>query len=194
MLKTAFALQQSSEDLTKFAGNYVVTGDTKFKELFFKVSNIRSGKLKRPALLNLSYWYLPDTLKTKHHPLSEPKSLATIITSLPFTNSELKLIKSSHFESEKLEVLENKIFSMVEDGNKSKVLDIYYSNDYHKSKVIIMTSLDILYASLNERFENEIQKLKQEQLDSLIRLFVIIFVLSILKMMLPTTFSIRQEK
>lgn len=194
MLKTAFALQQSSEDLTKFAGDYVVTGNTKYKELFMQVSSIRNGVSSRPTLLNSSYWYLPIAVKQEHHPLSSPLSLETIINTLPFTELEMILIQKSHFESQQLELLENKMFKMVETEQKQKALEVYYSDDYYYSKVIIMTSLDKLYASLNTRFEKEITELKSEQMHSLIRLFVIIFLLSISKLMIPTTFNTTNKK
>ena len=190
MLKTAFALQQSSEDLTKFAGDYVITGDIKYKKLFLQVSNIRTGAVPRPTLLNSSYWYLPSALKTEHHKTKDPKSLGSIIESLPFTELELILIQKSHFESEQLELIEGKMFKLVESNQKEKAIDMYYSEDYHHSKVIIMTSLDKLYSSLNIRFKHEIEKLKAEQIHSLVRLFAIMFLISISKMILPTRFKI----
>lgn len=191
MLRTAFALQQSSEDLTKFAGDYVITSNPKYKDLFISISNIRSGMDARPALMNSSYWYLTQEDQTKNHKMLEPKSLESIIQSLPFTSQELALIEKSHFESEQLEKKERNMFKMVEENKKRETLSIYYSEDYHNTKVVIMSSLDELYGLLNERFMIEINELKEEQLNSLIRLFTIIFLLSVVKIMLPTTFRLK---
>jgi methyl-accepting chemotaxis protein len=194
MLKAAFALQQSSEDLTKFAGDYIVTGDVKYKKLFAQVSSIRNGSSLRPSLLNSSYWYLPLNIKQDNHPMKEPLSLEEIISELPFNNLELTLIQKSRFESQQLEILEGKIFKILESGNKQEALKVYYSDDYYYSKTLIMTSLDELYSNLNIRFEKEIAELKSEQINSLIRLFVTLFIMTILKIMIPTTFRILEIK
>jgi len=191
MLKTAFALQQSSEDLTKFVGDYIITNDKKYKNNFNQVAQIRNGISKRPTLFNSSYWYLPEDVKIDNHPLTEPSSLTIIIESLPFTELELLLIQESHFESDELVALEHKIFLLVENGKQEEALKVYYSPEYYHSKVIIMSSLDKLYQSLNERFTREIKELQKEQLDALIRLFVVIFLLTIFKMILPTSYTIR---
>lgn len=41
-------LLQSSEDLTRMARSYVVTGDAKYERYFLEILEIRNGTLPRP--------------------------------------------------------------------------------------------------------------------------------------------------
>jgi len=49
MIQSADMLRQSSDDLTRFARQYVVTGEIKFKEQFHQVLAIRNGEQARPS-------------------------------------------------------------------------------------------------------------------------------------------------
>ena len=54
----ATELRTSSEDLTRLASTYVVTGDDRYEDAYWRVLNVRNGKLPRPdgrqvALLTL---------------------------------------------------------------------------------------------------------------------------------------------
>ncbi len=51
-------LRQSSDDLTRFARTYVVTGDPRFKRYFEEVLAIRDGSLPRPDGYEGIYWDL----------------------------------------------------------------------------------------------------------------------------------------
>jgi methyl-accepting chemotaxis protein len=41
-------LRQSSDDLTRFARTYAVTGDTRYRDYYWKTLDIRNGKSLRP--------------------------------------------------------------------------------------------------------------------------------------------------
>jgi hypothetical protein len=49
-------LRQSSDDLTRMARTYVVTGKEMFKKQFLTVLDIRNGKINRPKNYNRIYW------------------------------------------------------------------------------------------------------------------------------------------
>ena len=49
-------LRQSSDDLTRLARTYVVTGDTFYRDQFFEVLKIRRGESPRPKYYSRPYW------------------------------------------------------------------------------------------------------------------------------------------
>ena len=51
-------LRQSSDDLTRMARAYVVTGDPKFEQYYWDILAIRNGERERPYKYERSYWDL----------------------------------------------------------------------------------------------------------------------------------------
>jgi methyl-accepting chemotaxis protein len=65
---TADMLRQSSDDLTRFARQYVSTGDEQYKTNYNKVLYIRNGELPLPENYQNIYWDLLEPLRTQNHP------------------------------------------------------------------------------------------------------------------------------
>lgn len=57
-------LKQSSDNLTKFARAYALTGDIKWKALFERVLDVRNGKAPIPEGHDFGYW---DVIATEPH-------------------------------------------------------------------------------------------------------------------------------
>src|SRR5438445_4908448 len=55
-LQLANELFQSSEDLTKMAHSYVITGDPAYERFFFEILDVRNGKRPRPTDYWIPYW------------------------------------------------------------------------------------------------------------------------------------------
>ena len=49
-------LRQSSDDLTRLARTYAVTGDAKYEKQYFDILDIRNGKKPRPEHYERIYW------------------------------------------------------------------------------------------------------------------------------------------
>src|SRR5437868_7575801 len=49
-------LRQSSDDLTRLARTYVVSGDPRWERQYQEVIDIRNGRMPRPALYHRIYW------------------------------------------------------------------------------------------------------------------------------------------
>ena len=60
-------LRQSSDDLTRFARTYVITQDSKYKEMYRDVLAIRNGEKPRPVHYERIYWdlFAPDEKKPR---------------------------------------------------------------------------------------------------------------------------------
>ncbi|MDH5553551.1 MAG: hybrid sensor histidine kinase/response regulator, partial [Nitrosomonas sp.] len=68
-------LFQSSEDLTRMARAYVVTGDSIYKYYFFRILAIRNGLSPRPIDYAPTYWNLKQADKEHHIQLGEAVAL-----------------------------------------------------------------------------------------------------------------------
>ena len=51
-------LRQSSDDLTRMARTYVITGDAKFERMYWEILAIRNGQAPRPLHYEWIYWDL----------------------------------------------------------------------------------------------------------------------------------------
>ncbi len=161
-------LRQSSDDLTRMARTYVITGNDMFKEQFQSVLDIRNGQKARPKYYNRIYWDL-FTLKESNNFLNGKKTpLRRLMKEAGFPDEELELLYKSQKESDELTNLEEKAMNAIkgvfQDKNGEFTINsnpdytlaskIMYSDDYHKAKITIMKPLNEFYNA----FENRTQK------------------------------------
>src|SRR5690606_30266658 len=67
--KLADELRQSSDDLTRLARTYVVSGDSRWEAQYMEILDIRNGKKPRPAGIQGIYW---DFRAVDIHPPGQP--------------------------------------------------------------------------------------------------------------------------
>ena len=173
MAQTAHQMLQSSNDLTRFARSYVVTGEKKYLENYNRVLGIRNGTLPRPVGYEGIYWdYLEPE---KHHAKGQPLSLDAIIDTLPYSNEERAKIHLSHLNSDELVNLERRAFNAMEgrylqpDGryvqgrpDQTLAIDLLYSEEYHRAKEKIMAPIDDFFHLVENRTRQEILALEKE--------------------------------
>lgn len=68
-------LRQSSDDLTRMARTYAVTGDDRYEKMYRDILDIRNGKKPRPERYESIYWDLVLNYGDKPRPDGETKSL-----------------------------------------------------------------------------------------------------------------------
>jgi len=158
-------LRQSSDDLTRMARTYVVTGKDMFEKQFHQVLDIRNGVINRPLNYNRIYW---DFLTLEHNkPLfnGEKKSLRMLMQESGFPDTEIELLFKSAEQSDNLTYLETKAMNAVkgifqdEKGDytiKGKpdlqlAANIMHGDEYHKAKIEIMKPLDQFYIAFELR-------------------------------------------
>ena len=91
-------LRQSSDDLTRMARTYVVTGDPRFREYFEKIKAIRDGVEPRPLKYHSVYWDLVVATGSAPRVDAEAESLKALMEEAQFSEVELALLE----ETEKL--------------------------------------------------------------------------------------------
>lgn len=150
--KIANELRQSSQDLTRFARTYVVTGDTQYKEAYWNVVQVRNGEKKRPD--------------GRQIPLKE------IMKQQGFTEDELNKLADAEAKSSNLIALETKAMNAVEGlfqddkGNYTQkgapdfdlARKLMHDDSYHKEVSIIMGPIKEFEAHLEARTNEAVQR------------------------------------
>jgi len=192
----AHELRQSSDDLTRMARTYVITGNQRFEEQYKRVLDIRNGTANRPKRYNGIFWDFYTLDNTTPILDGEKVPLRELMKRANFPESELNLLFASQNESDDLTKLEHKAMSAVkgifQDENGEFTIkdkpdfklarELMHSPDYHKAKIRIMEPLDNFYKAFESRTQekvNEARKMVKEQefYVNVIVLFSVIFFL-----------------
>ena len=191
-------LRQSSDDLTRMARTYVITGNSMFEKQFNTVLDIRNGVSPRPSRYKGVFWDF-YTLGDKDPVFKGEKiSLKELMKKANFSKKELNLLLESQKESDALTSLEQKAMNAIKGVFKDTkgeftikgkpdfklARELMHSDKYHKAKIRIMQPLDKFYKALESRTKKEVDESRQEVKElefyvNVIVLFsVIIFLLS----------------
>ncbi len=175
-------LRQSSDDLTRMARTYVVTGKDMFEEQFKTVLDIRNGKKQRPKRYKGIFWDF-YTLNNKEAILDGEKiSLRELMIKANFSKAELDLLINSQDESDYLTNLEHKAMDAVKRKDFKFARHLMHSDEYHQAKIRIMEPLDKFYKAFETRTKRQVDKSQFEVKElefyvNVIVLFSIIFFL-----------------
>lgn len=202
MIRVSDELRQSSDDLTRFVRTYAATMDTRYKEAYFKILDIRNGKALKPENYQNIYWDLLEPLRSKRHPLSNHKlSLKAEMKALPFTQTEFELLQKAEDNSNELVGLEIKAMQALagrfEDNlghytikgkpDQKFALEILHSKAYHKAKEKIMLPIDHFLELIDYRTQKELNYYNRKidsNINNMIALFAIFAVALIISMSL----------
>ncbi|MCK5718493.1 MAG: GAF domain-containing protein [Thiomargarita sp.] len=143
-------LRQSSDDLTKMARTYVMTGDEQYEKIYWDILAIRNGE--KPRLDG------------------EIVSLQQLMRNLGFTEKEFAKLQEAQNNSNNLITTEtiamNAMKGLYDDGNGNYVKPgepniemaqrIMYDMDYHQSKVAIMKPIDEFFQLFDQRTKSKV--------------------------------------
>ncbi len=162
-------LRQSSDDLTRMARTYAVTGDPKFKEYFDRILAIRGGEAPRPVDYHKIYWDFVVATGMPPRVDMPPKSLRQLMKEAAFTESEFALLQETENESNQLVNLENQAMNAMEGifedaagrfskgaPNRELARDLLHSDAYHRAKEKIMAPLEDFFEIIDHRTSGEI--------------------------------------
>ena len=133
-------LRQSSEELTKYARTYVVTGDPKYERMYWDVLAVRDGKKARPDGRTV--------------PLRE------LMGQLGFTAEEFaRLAKAEDHSNALVETETRAMNAMKEKGGPDSALAIRIMHDarYHEDKAAILGPIHEFFTLLDQRTESNRQ-------------------------------------
>jgi len=173
--KLADELRQSSDDLTRMARTYVVTGDPVYEEYFRRILAIRNGDAPRPERYGNIYWDFVTANGEKPGPDGERVALQTLMRRMHFTEEEFEKLRESQANSDALVALEDRAMAAIKglyadaagrytvQGEPDMALarDLLHGPAYHRAKAEIMRPIEDFTAMVEARTEQEIGALRQ---------------------------------
>ncbi len=158
--RLADVLRQSSDDLTRMARTYAVTGDEHYRRSFQDILDIRNGVAPRPNDYHVVYWDLVTADGQRPRDAGAPVSLDALMQEAGFTPAEFELLAESERESNDLVALENKAFADVRDDDRETARALLHSDEYHQGKKRIMTPIARFFEAIDARTVAEITDLQ----------------------------------
>ncbi|MCE0723633.1 diguanylate cyclase [Legionella sp. 9fVS26] len=176
-INTAQELLQSSDDLTKMARLYTVTGDEKYKRYFNDILAIREGRLSRPNDYSQFYWHYVVGGKIIHNPNGEISSFSSRVKQLNFSQFEMAMLKKAEQNSINLTALEKRAFGLTKglypdkegrytiQGKKDLELarQLLHGKEYHREKVAIMQAIEEFKLAVERRTAKKFTDLETKQ-------------------------------
>lgn len=173
-LQLANELFRSSEDLTKTARSYVITGDPSYERLFFEILDIRNGKRPRPVDYLVNYWDINRSAALNAS--GDSVSLIDLMHREGFSERELQLLQQSQRDSDNLVNLEIQAFAAVkglyDDGygnftlsrapDRNFAINLLYGDRYIAEKAKIMAPISEFMMELNNRTHYKLSNLQTE--------------------------------
>jgi methyl-accepting chemotaxis protein len=170
-------LRQSSDDLTRLARTYVVSGDPKWEKQYFEILDIRNGKLPRPQAYERIYWDFRATGAENFRAAGSTVALLDLMKQAGFTEAELAKLAEAKANSDDLVRTETVAMNMVkgqyEDGkggftrqaepDLAKARDMMHDLAYHQFKAKIMKPVDEFLVMLDERTTAEVAEAEAAQ-------------------------------
>ena len=175
--KLADELRQTSDDLTRLARTYVVTGDPVFEGYFQEVIRIRNGEAPRPDHYDGIYWDFVLATGRRQGSSEGPVALEVLMKRMHFTEEEFLKLKESKAKSDALVHLEEKAMNAVKgrfndaEGEPPVVREpdlemargLVFGKEYHQAKAEIMKPISEFMVMLEERTEREVRGLQKNR-------------------------------
>ena len=158
-------LRQSSDDLTRLARTYVVSGDAKYEQQYMDILDIRNGKKPRPQNYERIYWDFVAAGDSKPRPDGETMALNDLMKKVGFSDQEFAKLNEAQKNSDalvKTEVIAmNAVKGLFDDGTGKFVSKgapdmemarkLMHSEEYHRYKAAIMKPVDEFFILLEQR-------------------------------------------
>ncbi len=162
-LLIADELRQSSDDLTRMARTYVVSGDPLYKQHYQEILDIRNGIRSRPVDYQSVYWDLVLEDNVRPRPDSGQKiSLLDMMRQAGFTQQEFDTLASAKINSDMLTQLEMEAMQRREvtkhaDQMREQAENMLHDARYHHAKAAIMRPLAEFETLVDGRTKTEVR-------------------------------------
>jgi len=203
-------LRQSSDDLTKFARTYVVTGDPKYEQFYFDILDIRNGIKERPESYERIYWDLVVADGMKPHPDTVAVPLVELMKNAGFTDAEFEMLSEAQKNSDGLvatEIIAMDAIKGILDQSGAELINsnetlndlaerIMFDKDYHATKGRIMRPIDHFFELLDIRTKEAVDLYaeKQNNLLILIAAFLVSMIILLIGVFASTTRQLKQNE
>ncbi|MBF0406912.1 MAG: PAS domain S-box protein [Candidatus Riflebacteria bacterium] len=184
-IQFADELRQSSDDLTRMARLYVLTGDPTYKKYYQHILEIRDGKIPRPQDYQNIYWDLVIAGQMPHSIASgQAVPLLELMKQAEFEEAEFKKLSESKANSDELTTTEFEAMKLVEttgperEINLNKARAMLHDSSYNIAKANIMKPLHELSDILDKRTLNLVRSAKLSAI--IFRILFVVFALIVI--------------
>ncbi|MDG9922109.1 MULTISPECIES: methyl-accepting chemotaxis protein [unclassified Pseudomonas] len=168
-------LRQSSDELTRLARTFVMTGDSRYERLYQDILDIRSGKKPRPQGYERIYWdFVIADGRAPRADSAQQVALLELMKRAGFTTQELAKLAEAGANSDALVKTEtiamNAAKGLVDDGSGRFVpgaadveaaKEMMHDTAYHREKAKIMRPIDDFFVLLDQRTSGAVAAAKQ---------------------------------
>ena len=158
-------LRQSSDDLTRLARTYVVSGDERYEAQYWDVLAIRNGEKPRPAEYHRIYWDFLAADERAPRPETVRIALSDLMREAGFTEAEFAKLTEAKNNSDGLVALETEAMNAVKglyadasgaytvrrEPDRTHAAGLVHSREYHRYKAQIMAPIDDFFVLMGER-------------------------------------------
>ncbi len=158
-------LRQSSDDLTRLARTYVLTGDDKYERFYNHILDIRNGQRARPQQYQRIYWdFYTVEGKPPRADSTSKMALLELMQQQGFTAAELDKLAEANRNSDALVDTEvvamNAVKGLVRDASgkfvkgqpdMQQMIRLMHDDSYHSNKASIMRPIDEFFAMMDQR-------------------------------------------
>jgi PAS domain S-box-containing protein len=201
----AEVLRHTSDDLTRFARAYVVTGEPRYEKYYWDILAIREGAKPRPEHYERIYWDFMAATGKAPRPAGQTISLYQLLKDVGITQNEFAKLIEAEGNSNALvrteETAMNAVKGRYDDGtgeftkhgepNRAWAIKILYDEAYHREKAKIMKPIDDFFAMLDARTLGATEKYERNgrfYLQLIVGMLVLLFALTL------TFFAIMSSK
>ena len=149
--QVADGFRQTSDDLTRMARLYSVTGDPIYRDYFLEILDIRNGAAPRPAEYFRVYWDFVVDGGQRPRAGARAVSFDDLARQAGFTDAEFALLRQSEENSNLLAELEAQALQAQTPAELEQARQTLHGPEYHREKARIMQPLDSLLSATAAR-------------------------------------------
>lgn len=164
-------LRQSSDDLTRLARTYVVTGEARYEQQYWDILAIRDGKKPMPEAYHRIYWDFVAAGQEKPRPDGIKAPLLELMKQAGFSEAEFAKLNEAKANSDGLvnteTVAMNAVKGRFADGHGGFTREappdfelarkLMHDAAYHREKAKIMKPVDDFYVLMDQRTQQAIE-------------------------------------
>ncbi|MGQ9456343.1 MAG: ATP-binding protein [Armatimonadota bacterium] len=158
-------LRQSFDDMTRFVRSYVITGDPKYKRMYYEVLAIHKGRKPRPENYNRVYWDFIAAGILVNTRVGQALSLQARMSRLGFTDAEFHKLNEAQRIADALAKQESAAMHIMEgwydDGtghfrkrgepDRALAVSMVHNMAYEKLRAKAMKPINDFYTMLEKR-------------------------------------------